>query len=181
MLVDRQIKEEIKNGNIKIEPYNPDNIDPGAYSFTLGRYLMLPEPGQTISLVKESNPKYKKIDISETPYILKPGEFVLAQTLERLTIAKNIGMLIEGRSTLARLGIGVHNTASLIHPGHADSIITLEIFNVGNFNIELIKGADIGKGIFFKTTVPAEFGYKNSGTYANQDEVMGAKITARKL
>lgn len=176
MLVDKQIKEEIAKGNIKIEPYNENNIAPAAYYFALGRYLLIPEPGQTVKLTGGPDPRYTKIDISGNPYVLKPGEFVLGQTLEKLSVSNDIGMLIDGRTTMARLGITIHKTATFIHPGHTDSIITLEIHNVGNFNVELAEGVGIGKGVFFKSTEPSENAYKDMGIYPAQQEVMGADV-----
>lgn len=176
MLVDKQIRNAIQNGEIKISPYDEKNIAPGAYYFHLGKYLLVPKPNQTINLVGGENPVYDKFDISTEPYVLKPNEFVLGQTLEKLTLPNNIGMLIDGRTTMARLGLTIHKTAMWVHPGHTNSIITLEIHNVGNHKIILQEGLAIGKGIFFKSSEPAEVSYKDVGIYSEQNEVMGADL-----
>ena len=179
MLVDTQIMEAIQDGDITITPYDEKCVDFSAYDFHLGQHLLLPKSGQTIRFDSGVNPEYEKIDIADTPYIIKPGEFLLAQTSEVLTIAKNIGMLVDGRTTLARLGLTIHQTAILISPGHTDSIITLELANVGNFNIELVAGMKIGKGIFFRTSKPSSRAYNETGKYPQQKEVMGAILTSR--
>lgn len=176
MLVDKQIKEAIAKGEIVITPYDEKNVAPGAYYFHLGRYLLVPKPGQTIDLAGEDDPIYDKFDISRKPYILRPNEFILGQTLEVLTIPNDIGMFIDGRTTTARLGLTIHQTATWCHPGHTDSIITLEIKNEGNHNLILSEGIEIGKGIFFRSDVASEIAYNQMGKYPHQTEVMGANI-----
>ena len=176
MLVDNQIKEEIKNGNINIKPYNEENISPAAYYFTLGEILLIPEEGQRVSVVNGPNPTYTKIDISQNPYIIKPGEFLLGQTEEELSLENNIGMFIDGRTSIARLGLTIHKTATFVQPGHSSSIITLEIYNTGNMEIELSYKMPIAKGIFFKSSKPSDKSYKESGIYPLQKETMGADL-----
>jgi dCTP deaminase len=176
MLVDKQIKEAVSKGEIKISPYDEKQIAPAAYYFLLGKLILSPLPDQKISLINGEDPKYNEFDISSKPYILKPNEFVLGQTLEKLTLANNIGMFIDGRTTTARLGLTIHVTASWIHPGHTDSIITLEIKNEGNHFIELVEGVSIAKGIFFKSDEFSEIAYNEMGIYPKQEQTMGADV-----
>jgi len=69
-------------------------------------------------------------------YILEPGEFILAQTYEHIYMPRNLIAMVEGRSTYARVGLSMHQTAPWIQPGW-DGHITLEIRNSGQFKIEL--------------------------------------------
>ena len=69
-------------------------------------------------------------------YTIDPGEFVLSMTYETVKIPKNMIALIEGRSTYARVGLSMHQTAPWIQPGF-DGPIILEIMNNGPFHIEL--------------------------------------------
>lgn len=69
-------------------------------------------------------------------YTVDPGEFVLAMTHERVTVPRNMIALIEGRSTYARVGLSMHQTAPWIQPGW-DGQIILEIMNNGPLQIEL--------------------------------------------
>lgn len=178
MLVDNQIKEEIQNGNIVINPYSEENISPAAYYFTLGKTLLIPDKGQKVSVLNGPNPTYTKVDISQSPYVIRHGEFLLAQTNEELTLSNSIGMLLDGRTSIARLGLTIHKTATFIQPGHSSSIITLEIFNAGNMEIELSHNMPIAKGIFFKATKPSDKSYKDNGIYPIQKEAMGADLTS---
>jgi dCTP deaminase len=74
-------------------------------------------------------------------YILKPQGFVLSETLERITMGNSLMGFVEGRSSWARLGIGVHLTAPKIDPGF-ENTIKLEISNHGNMAVELAAGRD---------------------------------------
>lgn len=69
-------------------------------------------------------------------FTLHPGDFVLALTHETIKIPNNLIGLIEGRSTYARLGLGMHQTAPWIQPGWSGPIV-LEIRNSGPLIIEL--------------------------------------------
>ena len=74
-------------------------------------------------------------------FVLDPGGFVLAQTLQTVTLPNDIAGLVEGRSSWARLGIGIHVTAPKIDPGFS-APITLEMANHGSLRIELRAGID---------------------------------------
>ena len=69
-------------------------------------------------------------------FTLGPKEFVLAMTHERVTVPRDMIALIEGRSTYARVGLSMHQTAPWIQPGW-DGQIILEIMNNGPLQIEL--------------------------------------------
>jgi dCTP deaminase len=69
-------------------------------------------------------------------YVLDPGEFILALTHEHVWMPRNLIAMVEGRSTCARVGLSMHQTAPWIQPGW-DGQITLEIRNGGPFRIEL--------------------------------------------
>ncbi len=80
-------------------------------------------------------------DISDG-WEFRPGRFAIGQTLETIRLPWHLSGRVEGRSRLARLGIGVHITAPKIDPGF-DNRITLEIFNLGPWRIRLKAGMTI--------------------------------------
>ncbi|WP_447600240.1 dCTP deaminase [Nitrospira sp. Nam80] len=78
-------------------------------------------------------------------FTIEPDQFVLAQTLERvgLPLSGKLAARVEGRSSLARLGIVIHLTAPTIHAdfgGENGAPITLEIINLGPFHVRVIPG-----------------------------------------
>jgi dCTP deaminase len=69
-------------------------------------------------------------------YPLEKDEFILAQTYERIWIPRNLIAMVEGRSSYARSGLSMHQTAPWLQPGW-NGHITLEMRNSGPLTIEL--------------------------------------------
>ena len=106
-------------------------------------------------------------------FTLEPGEFVLALTYESITVPRNLIALIEGRSTYARVGLSMHQTAPWIQPGWKGPII-LEMTNHGPLNIKLTPKVDRPCQITFfelKTEVPEDLAYgaRPSDIYQEQE------------
>jgi dCTP deaminase len=105
-------------------------------------------------------------------FCLEPDEFILTMTHESVTIPRNLIGLVEGRSTYARLGLSMHQTAPWIQPGWSGRIV-LEIKNHGPARVELTPLLDCPcQLVFFRltSTVPERLGYgaRVGETYANQ-------------
>lgn len=103
---------------------------------------------------------------------LRPGEFVLALTHESVRIPKNMIALVEGRSTYARMGLSMHQTAPWIQPGWSGPIV-LEISNHGKFTIELTPLIDRPCQLTFfelKSTLPDNLAYGSRPTDAYKDQ-----------
>lgn len=80
---------------------------------------------------------------------VKPKGFVLASTVEKLTLTNNICGMIEGRASLAKQGISVEQSSTFVEPG-TDNHITLEVFNASDKAVTLIQGQEIAKIIIMK-------------------------------
>ncbi|KKP97267.1 MAG: putative deoxycytidine triphosphate deaminase [Candidatus Moranbacteria bacterium GW2011_GWD2_36_12] len=135
----KTIEECIDNGRIIIGPdFDKKNIRPVGIRIHLGDELLVPEPDQIVNLTEANDLKYKSVDISKEEFYLEPGQFVLGSTLETIKTATNILTILDGRSTIARLGLTTHITASIIDGTfEIPHSATLEIKNVGNFKIRL--------------------------------------------
>ncbi len=92
------------------------------------------------------------------PFILHPGEFVLGQTLERITLPGDLVARLEGKSSLGRLGLLIHSTAGFVDSGFSGNL-TLELSNVANLPIALYRGMKIGQISFFRMTSAVERPY----------------------
>lgn len=82
-------------------------------------------------------------------YILKPKEFVLAQTKEKITLSEKIAGLYDGYTHLARKGIITHLGSMLINPD-TNGYITLEIFNASDREVVLKEGDRVGQIMFLE-------------------------------
>lgn len=136
---DQTIAQYIDEGKIIIGPkFDKKNIRPVGIRLHLGRKILVPEPNQIVQLIEPINLKYTTIDLTNEKFYLEPGQFALASTYETIKTLPDILVLLDGRSTIARLGLTIHITAAIIdgvyEKPHSP---TLEIKNVGNFKIQL--------------------------------------------
>lgn len=103
---------------------------------------------------------------------LSPGEFVLALTHESIRIPEHLIGLVEGRSTYARLGLSMHQTAPWIQPGWSGPIV-LEIANHGKMVIKLTPLVDRPCQLTFfelKSRLPPGLAYGSRDTDRYQDQ-----------
>jgi len=108
-----KIKDEIKNGNISIEPFDLLMLNPNSYNYHLGDELLEIKDDVIDPKVKTS---YEVIKLTEEGYLLKPNCLYLGSTVEKLGSKKYVTQLI-GRSSVGRLGLFLQVTAPLGHVG----------------------------------------------------------------
>lgn len=90
-----------------------------------------------------------KTDSTE-PFVLHPGEFALASTLEYIKVPLDLAARLEGRSTWGRLGLLIHATAGFVDPGFCGAL-TFELANVGQIPMPLYPGVRISQICFFES------------------------------
>ena len=115
--------------------------------------------------LKEDKVQTKEITISEQGYKLKPGEFLIGSTIEKLTIPNGYLGFIETKGNIARAGIQAHNTDGHIDPGFIGNI-TLEIKNNSKHSIVIYPKMAFVQIYFFKATSKSLRPY--AGKYQNQ-------------
>src|SRR5207344_712724 len=142
VLSDRSIREEIAAGRIVIDPFDDALVQPSSVD------VKVPMEDLT-ELVTVAD---------DEPFILHPGEFVLGVVAERVRLPTDIVATLDGKSSLGRLGLVVHQTAGVIDAGF-DCHITLELANVANLPITVYPGMRIAQLSFLTLTTPAEHPY----------------------
>jgi dCTP deaminase len=161
VLSDRTIRKEIEAGNIGIDPFSPDAIQPASLDLRLGRQFRVFRNSRIpfIDVKKEYPDLTELVEIDgDQPFVLHPGEFALAVTYERVRLPNYIVGRLEGKSSLGRLGLLVHSTAGYVDPGW-DGALTLELSNVANLPIALYEGMKVSQLSFLMLTEPAEHAY----------------------
>jgi dCTP deaminase len=175
VLSDRTIRQEIEDGRIVIDPYDERLVQPSSVDVRVDRrfrvfrnslypYIDVRQPMEELTAPVEVE--------GDTPFILHPGEFVLGQTLERITLPDDLVARLEGKSSLGRLGLLIHSTAGFIDPGFGGNI-TLELSNVANLPITIYHGMPIGQISFMRMDQAVENPYgtgKNASKYQGQEE-----------
>lgn len=145
ILSDKTIKDIILNQKIYlVNPFNPEDLQPCSVDLHLGREL------RTI--------RGKCIDLSQGTYKLKPQEFILGSTIEKVNVPFDLMARVEGKSSIARLGVMIHITAGYIDAGFSGNI-TLEIYNCSDREFELFHGDTICQVAFETLTTPVETPY----------------------
>lgn len=176
MLSDNGILREIKKGSLKIRPFDKQALRPSGYTFHLGPHFLVPKAGFKINPLTDDPSKfYSPLTASEKrPLVLEPGDFVLGETLEEIALSPKIGAFVDGASTIARLGISIHQAAMMLDPGHGwpnFRRVTLEIKNDGTNSIVLTPGMKFCKAAFFKLEPPASFSADERSKYNKQKNV----------
>ena len=169
ILVDWQLRDRIARGHIRIDPYEPALVQPNSVDIRLGNHFVWYRPGAEV--IDPYDRDSVKADVEETradSFILNPGQFVLAETLESIGLPDNIVATIEGKSSIARLGVTLHQTGGWIDAGFRGTI-TLEMANVNSRPVKVYAGMPIGQLVFY-TTERAEKPYdrKADAKYLDQ-------------
>ncbi len=132
----------IAEGKLKIEPaVSEDRVAQVSIDLRLGRkFTVFKEPPNYLPAIRIDPSLWTSYDLwqhyEQDEFRLNPGQFVLAQTLERICIPPDLAGLVEGRSSWARVGVTIHVTAPKIDPGF-DAPITLEMANFGRVPVDL--------------------------------------------
>lgn len=161
VLSDRTIREEIDAGKIAIDPFDARMIQPSSIDLRVDSryrvfnnsrypYIDVRQPMEDLTTLVDTGP--------DEPFILHPGEFVLGQTLERVTLPNDLVARLEGKSSLGRLGLLIHSTAGFVDAGFSGNL-TLELSNVANLPITIYHGMPIGQLSFMRMDHPVEDAY----------------------
>lgn len=177
ILSDRDIRAQLQQGTIRIDPLPDLEIALGACSvdFRLGNTFMVFEHS-SYSYIDPRQPQsigdgMRTIEVDDGDrFIMQPGDFALASTIESLELPDDLVARLEGRSSIARLGITVHSTAAVFEPGWIGTA-TMELSNLGRMAVALYPGMRICSFTFEQLTSPAEVPYrsKENNKYAGQN------------
>ena len=175
ILTDQTILKKMQNQEIKIEPLpKPEQIQPSSIDLRLGNEYLSPIHEQATIDIKNNEPKYEKMEANAI--ILPANEFILATTIETITLPANIIARVEGRSSVGRLGIAIHVTAGFIDAGFTGQI-TLEIKNLSQNNIMLHEGMRICQIVFEELDTNPKRVYGECGNkYQGQKGVTGSLL-----
>ena len=164
LLSDRDIRAELAAGRVVLDPYDPIMVQPSSVDVRIDKYFRVFENHRYPHI----DPAIEQPDLTrlvepavDEPFILHPGEFVLASTYEVITLPDDVAGRLEGKSSLGRLGLLTHSTAGWIDPGFSGHV-TLELSNVATLPIKLWPGMKIGQLCLFRTSSPSEFPYGSS-------------------
>ncbi|MDP2909596.1 MAG: dCTP deaminase [bacterium] len=184
ILSDREIKQHIQEGVIKINPFPNFKEQLGPCSLDL-------HLGNSFKIFKMS--RYSFVDLKNGAnidemmeeiivkdggsFIIQPHDFVVAVTQEEITLPVNIMGRLDGRSSLARLGLVIHVTAARFDPGWRGKAV-MELGNLGTVPIVLYSGMRICAMTFENVSGSTEVPYlaQKDHKYADQSGATASRI-----
>ena len=189
-LSDKSIIEALNNGSISIDPRPADEAITGVTAdLRLGNRFRVFSSHTTpyIDLSGSRDEMNKAVDRvmsdevvieGDEAFFLHPGELALGITLESVTLPDDIVGWLDGRSSLARLGLLVHVTAHRIDPGWSGNIV-LEFYNAGKLPLALRAGMAIGAISFETMSTEADRPYRQrkNAKYKDQSGPTASKIS----
>lgn len=159
ILSSKAIEANIEAGRITIDPYNPAQLNPNSYNLRLADELLVYK-SPILDMAREE--QVERIEIPPEGLILLPGELYLGRTME-FTNTRDFVPMLEGRSSVGRLGMFVHVSAGFGDVGFA-GYWTLEIMVAKPLRV--YAGTEICQ--IFYNTIAGDVGIRYSrGKYAN--------------
>lgn len=170
ILSDKTIRKMLDERSLIIKPLTEEQVQPASVDIRLGNTFSVVDDTPSGIITLDSEIKYKSIT-SDT-YLILPGQFVLATTMEYFELPDNMTAFVEGRSSLGRMGLFIQN-AGWVDPGFKGEI-TLELFNANRCAIELKAGRRVGQLVFAEMDDFAENPY--NGKYQGQTGATGSRV-----
>ena len=182
ILSDRDIRKYIREGKIKIKPKPnfKEQLGPCSLDLHLGNVFKVFKPSEYPYLDPRRKINFEKI-MEEVkiedggPFILQPKSFVLTTTKEEFSIDNTLMARLDGRSSLARLGVVVHLTSARFDPGwHGKAVI--ELGNLGTMPVVLYAGNTRICALTFETlSSPVEIPYLTERPQIRQAQISSGK------
>lgn len=161
VLSDGTILRFVEEGRIRIDPWEPANVQPASVDLRLGDTFRVFHNHRVASIDLRDLPENltEEVRVKEgDAFVIHPGEFCLGQTLEWIELPPDIVARIEGKSSLGRLGLIVHATAGFCDPGWKGTL-TLELNNLTRVPIKLYPGLLIAQLSLMMLDAPARRPY----------------------
>lgn len=181
ILSDKSVKECLDKKEIFIEPFSEEFLQPASYDLHLDKYFLVfnKEISSLIDVKNNSEDLMREIDVGDDGFfILHPNELVLANVKEITGVDnKHVGRL-EGKSSLARIGLFIHATAGFLDPGNKLRL-TLELVNTSPLPIKIYAGMKIAQIAFEQLDKECErpYGSKElNNKYVGDMKVKGSQM-----
>lgn len=175
VLSDRSIRELLDSGRLRVDPFDPNSIQPSSIDLRLeNRFRVFATTRHAFIDPRVDQPGLTElVTVAEdAAFVLQPGQFCLGNTYEELHLPDDVVGRLEGKSSLGRLGLVIHSTAGYVDPGFRGRL-TLELSNAAGMPILLYPRMKIGQLSLLQMTTAADHPY-GSGTlgskYQGQDE-----------
>lgn len=182
LLSKNEIFKAIEDKEILLTPLDTKNIGIDSVDIKLGnKILIAKKTGRVVDIMNGAEMEFEEHDLSQKPFDIRQGDFILGSTFERIGLANCIVGTLEGRSSIARIGLVIHQTAGLLHAGWGyknPCRLTLELSSVNPNPVRIYENMKIGQISFMRLKQNVDEGYDEiyDSKYKNMDEPLPSKI-----
>lgn len=182
VLSGEQIREYIRMGKIVIEPFDEKLIGPSQVDLRLGNKFRIFKKNELVDPHDEKSIEQNTelVDTKGKPFVLQPKQLVLGITRERVAVPNDLVASIEGRSSVARMGVFIHISSGHVNPGSGSRSpipVTLEILNMNPSPVKLYPGMRVCQLLFYSMDRAVRVGYDDlRGKYAGKLEPSGSIV-----
>jgi dCTP deaminase len=175
MLSDKDLAELARSKSL-ITPFNEEYCAGATIDLTLDALVRKRISDEPVVIgVEETDDMYQAFDLSKGEFWLNPGEYVLVQTVEKITVPTNMIALIFERQSVKLLGLSV-SSASYMNPGYRGHL-TIPVVNNSNARIKLTPGVQFCQLGLFELSSESEKPYdKQDGKYMDETGVSISKL-----
>lgn len=184
LLADYEIEHEIKIGGIKIQPFDKSLLNPNSYDVRICNDILSYNDDSKNLIIDPYNQNTINFGLIRKNYqnfTIKPYEFILARTVEKISLKPHIVCQVQGKSSIGRLGLIVHTVAGYCDSGF-EGTITLELFNCNKRPILIHSGMRIAQLTFYtgnESRIP--YNEKIDSKYCGQIETTPSKYGENKI
>lgn len=174
VLSDVRILEKIFDNEFGIHPLSVDNIQASSIDLTLDRKIRRQKEGTKINAFEQSADYFEEFELDK--YTLEPGEFILGQIREIISIPSSLCGMIQNRNSVIRLGLNV-GLSTYINPGYSGQL-PIAIHNAGAFAIDLTPGMRICQLVLYDVSPVPERDYsqRHDSKYMHERDVQTSKL-----
>lgn len=168
VLADVDIEKRIGEGEIGVKPFEASQLLPDGYALRLSSKFRFIRIGDKTHVdVKEKMVMTEEVDVGDDGYVnIRPGELVLGSSLESISLGKCTAAMLQGRTSLSRLGLQLDTSAAKISPGY-NGRITLTFVNVFALPIRIYVGMRVAELTFVAMSRPVKTAY-GKGAYSSR-------------
>lgn len=159
--------------DLEINPWTRQRLQPASYDLALSNRFLVFDPTVEIIDPHDLGDYTRRIEVQPNHYfVLHPGEFVIASTVEALRIPHDLVGILNGKSSLGRLGLQIHATAGFFDPGFRGTA-TLEMSNISRLPMRLWPGMLVAQMAFYKLSRTSQMPYGSLGLRSRYQDQEG--------
>ncbi len=167
---DNKLRKLLKDKILRIDPLTDEQIQPASIDLRLSDHFLQLDEKQTQLLDLQNTAHY--VEFRQSQIIIPPHSFLLASTIEYISLPPNLTAFVEGRSSIGRMGLFIQN-AGWVDPGF-EGTVTLELYNANRIPIKLEAGRRICQIVIVSMEQSAQNPYH--GKYQGQIETTSSRI-----